>query len=258
MKTLTVILSVIVLASCGPVSSEDSVLRSVLGSLVNCNSDFTLCMKEHALKAADRLNAARKIKLIDGVTLLNTSPKESKSLDTLSSEPDVRNKQVSERLWQSTSDLFQSAELELSYGGDDGEGESRSIDDEVEEGRGKKKKQLKKKLKVLIPLVLLAKAKAVALVVLSLVVIAASLFKLALLAKIAFIIKIVALIKSLLAKKNSQEEISWQPQASGWESMAHVEHHPVAVEHAGHGWEQGWSRSRNEANNMAYSAYGAK
>lgn len=105
---------------------------------------------------------------------------------------------------------------------------------------------------MIIPLLILAKAKAVALAVFSLVVIAVSLFKLALIAKIAFIIKLIALIKELLAKKHAQEEV-WQPH--GWES--HAEHHPVAVEHGhGHGWEGGWSRSRNEGNSMAYSAYG--
>ncbi|KAJ8709513.1 hypothetical protein PYW08_009517 [Mythimna loreyi] len=250
MKTIVVFLSVVAYVSCGPVSSDDSVLKSVIGNFVNCNSDLGLCLKEHALKASERLSAARKLKIIEGITLLNNNPKEGKSLETLSTDPALRNKQVTERLWESATDLLQSTELELSYDGNqEDEAESRAIGDEVEESRGKKKKQLKKKLKVLIPLILLAKAKAVAIVVISLVIIAASLFKLALLAKIAFIIKLIAIIKALLAKKHAQEE-SWEPH--GWEP--HVEHHPVAAEH-GHGWESGWSRSRNEANNMAYSAY---
>lgn len=78
-------------------------------------------------------------------------------------------------------------------------------------------------------------------------VIAASVFKIALLAKIAFVIKVIAIIKALLAKKHAQEE-SWEPH--GWEP--HVEQ--VHAEPS-HGWEGGWSRSRNEANNLAYSAY---
>ncbi|KAH9644667.1 hypothetical protein HF086_011836 [Spodoptera exigua] len=251
MKSFVVFLSVVAYVSCGPVSTEDSVLRSILGNFVNCNSDLSLCMKEHALKASERLGAARKLKIVEGITLLNSNPKEAKSLETLSTDPTLRNKQVTERLWATASDLLQSTELELSYGGnDEDDAESRSINDEVEESRGKKKKQIKKKLKMLIPLMLLAKAKAVAIVVLALVVIAASLFKLALLAKIAFIIKLIAIIKALLAKKHAQEEVSWEPH--GWEP--HAEHHPVAAEH-GHGWEGGWARTRNEANNLAYSAY---
>nr|XP_021189889.2 uncharacterized protein LOC110375915 [Helicoverpa armigera] len=248
MKTFVVFLSVVAFVSCGPVKSEDSVLRTVLGNIVNCNSDLGLCMKENALKAGERLGAARKLKIFDGITLLNNNPKEAKSLEALSTDPSLRNKQVTERLWETASDLIQSTELELSYGGtEEEEGESRSISDEVEEGRGKKKKAIKKKLKVLIPLILLAKAKAIAIAVAALVIIAASLFKLALIAKIAFIIKLIAIIKALLAKKHTQEE-SWD--SHGWEP--HAEHHQA--EH-GHGWESGWSRSRKEANNLAYSAY---
>ncbi|KAF9799381.1 hypothetical protein SFRURICE_003078 [Spodoptera frugiperda] len=245
MKSFVVFLSVVAYVSCGPVSSEDSVLRSVIGNFVNCNSDLGLCMKEHALKASERLGAARKLKIVEGITLLNNNPKEAKSLETLSTDPSLRNKQVTERLWATASDLLQSTELELSYGGsDDEEGESRAISEEVEEGRGKKKKQIKKKLKMLID--------------------CPSLSGRLLSSSRAFLLqdgsvaqaiclsndfKIIAIIKALLAKKHAQEE-SWD--SHGWDS--HAEHHPVAVEH-GHGWEGGWSRTRNEANNMAYSAY---
>lgn len=45
MKSFVVFLSVVAYVSCGPVSSEDSVLRSVIGNFVNCNSDLGLCMK---------------------------------------------------------------------------------------------------------------------------------------------------------------------------------------------------------------------
>lgn len=113
----------------------------------------------------------------------------------------------------------------------------------VDEGRGKKKKQLKKKLKILIPLAILGKIKAIALVVFALLVIAASVFKLAVIAKIAFIAKVIAIIKALIAKKHAQEDHGWAP--------PHEEH----VHAGGSGWEGGWSRSRNEANSLAYSAY---
>lgn len=83
------------------------------------------------MKASERLGAARKLKIVEGITLLNNNPKEAKSLETLSTDPSLRNKQVTERLWATASDLLQSTELELSYGGnDDEEGESRSISDE--------------------------------------------------------------------------------------------------------------------------------
>lgn len=89
----------------------------------------------------------------------------------------------------------------------------------------------------------MAKAKAIALVVFALLVIAASVFKLAVLAKIAFIAKVIAIIKALIAKKHAQEDHGWAP--------PHEEH----VHAGGSGWEGGWSRSRNEANSLAYSAY---
>lgn len=88
-------------------------------------------LQEHALKASERLGAARKLKIFDGVTLLNSNPKEARSLESLSTDLSLRNKQVTERLWERTSDLLQSSELELSYSGtDDDEAESRSINEE--------------------------------------------------------------------------------------------------------------------------------
>ncbi|CAG9569464.1 unnamed protein product [Danaus chrysippus] len=243
MKFIVIFLSAVAVVSSVPVSQEDSVFRLVAQNFVNCmNSDLNVCLKEHALKAAERLGTVRKLNIIDGVTLYNNGPKEARSFEALPSDPEARNKQLTERLWDSTSDLLQKSELEFSFAGsdDDEDDESRSFN-EAEEGRGKKKKQLKKKLKLLIPLAILAKAKAIALIVVALLVIAASVFKIALLAKIAFIAKVIAIVKALLAKKHAQEEHGW---------VAHEEHgHPSA------GWEGGWSRSRNEANSLAYSAY---
>lgn len=72
------------------------------------------------------------MQIIDGITLLNNNPKEARSLEDLSTDPTIRNKQVSERLWASTSELLKSTELELSYGGSDDdneEPESRSMND---------------------------------------------------------------------------------------------------------------------------------
>ncbi|CAF4869416.1 unnamed protein product [Pieris macdunnoughi] len=247
-KLLPIKLFTVVFQQCilGPSLQEDSVLKLVTSNFVNCmNSDLNLCLKEHALKATERLGSVRKLNIIDGLTIYNNGPRESRSFEALSSEPEERNKQLTERLWESTTDLLQKSDLEVSFaGGDDEEEESRSIDD-VEESRGKKKKQLKKKLKLLIPLAILAKVKAVALVVIALLVIAASLFKLAVLAKIAFIAKVIAIIKALIAKKHAQEEHTW---------VSHEEHPQIS--HGGWGEQGGgWSRSRTEANNLAYSAY---
>ncbi|XP_026492465.2 uncharacterized protein LOC113398100 [Vanessa tameamea] len=243
MKFFVIFLSVVAVTWSSPIAQEDSVFKLVVGNFVNCmHSDLTLCLKEHALKATERLGTVRKLNIIDGVTVYNNGPKEARSYETLSAEPEIRNKQINERLWESTTDLLQKSDLELSLAGNDDEEEegSRAIGD-VDEGRGKKKKQLKKKLKLLIPLAILAKAKAVALVVIALLVIAASVFKIAVLAKIAFIAKVIAIIKALLAKKHAQEEHVW--------AAPHEEHG-----HSG-GYEGGWSRSRNEANSLAYSAY---
>ncbi|XP_050685313.1 uncharacterized protein LOC126979812 [Leptidea sinapis] len=247
MKTILVLFSIVGAVYSGPIAQEDSVMRLVVNNFVNCmNSDINLCLKEHALKAAERLGTVRKLNIIDGLTIYNNGPRDSKSFEALSTEPELRNKQITERLWDSAGDLLQKSDLEVSFAGsEEEEEESRSIGD-VDEGRGKKKKALKKKLKLLIPLAILAKVKAVALVVLALLVIAASLFKLAVLAKIAFIAKVIAIIKALIAKKyHHEEEHAW---------VAHEEHGPpVQVPHGG--WDGGWSRSRNEANNLAYSAY---
>lgn len=80
---------------------------------------------------SDKLSAARKLKLFDGITLLNNNPKEARSLEDLSEDPALRKRQVSEKLWERSSALLQSTELELSYAGaDDDEQESRSINDE--------------------------------------------------------------------------------------------------------------------------------
>ncbi|CAH2234563.1 uncharacterized protein LOC120634413 [Pararge aegeria] len=245
MKFFVIFISVVVVVSSNPIAQEDSVLRIVAGNFVNCmNSDLSLCLKEHALKATERLGTVRKLDIIDGITIYNNNPKEGRSYESLSTDPETRSKQITERLWESTTDLLQKSDLEFSYtGADDEEDQSRALGEAVEEGRGKKKKQLKKKLKLLIPLAILGKIKAVALVVIALLIIAASVFKLAVLAKIAFIAKVIAIIKALiLAKKHSQEEHTW---------VTHEEHpHPAPS-----GWEGGWSRSRDEANNLAYSAY---
>ncbi|XP_013185065.1 uncharacterized protein LOC106130709 [Amyelois transitella] len=237
MKVFLVFLVTIAIGTAGPVTHEDSVLRLVANQFVNCvNSDLSLCLKENALKVTERLGTVRKLTLIDGVTILNNNPKEARSLDTLPTDPEARNKQVTEKLWENASDLLKQGELELSYAGGDGE-ESRAIDD-TEEGRGKKKEG-KKKLKLLIPLLLLAKAKAIALIVLSLLVIAGSIYKIAVMAKIAFIVKAITFLKHLLHKKHEEEHGGWAP----------------VEEHSHGGWDGGWSRSKNDAGNLAYSHY---
>lgn len=105
---------------------------------------------------------------------------------------------------------------------------------------------------MVIPLLILAKIKAAAVVVLAIVVIAASLFKIAVLAKIAFIAKAIYVLKMLLQKKHEHEDYGWAhaaPQGHGWEAPSH------GWEAPSHGWERGWTRPKNEANNLAYSAY---
>lgn len=87
-------------------------------------------LQEHALKAAERLGTVRKLNIIEGVTLYNNVPKEGRSYEPLSTEPEIRNKQITERLWESTTDLLQKSDLELSFnGGEEEEEESRAIGD---------------------------------------------------------------------------------------------------------------------------------
>ncbi|RVE43858.1 hypothetical protein evm_011474 [Chilo suppressalis] len=254
MKLYGLLLSLVAVASCGPVSQDELVLRGMVGNVLDCaNSDFGLCLKEQALRAAERLGTVRKLKIFEGVTILNTNPKEARSLDALPTDPEEKNKQITERLWSTASDLLQRSELELSYAGEEEEEdtESRALA-EAEEGRAKKKKELKKKLKVLIPLILIAKAKAVALVVFSIVVIALSFAKLAVLAKLAFFFKAFSIIKALLAKKHQhQQEEVWATPVEESHGGGYGGHGG----HVGHGWEQGWSRSKTEGNNLAYSAH---
>ncbi|XP_063541929.1 uncharacterized protein LOC134750640 [Cydia strobilella] len=242
MKFFLVLLSVAAVGYSSPVPKDESVLKTVVGSFVNCmNSDVNLCIKEHALRATERLGTFRKLNIFEGLTILNSNPKEARSLEPLSTEPQIRNKEVTERLWERANDLLQNSELEISFGVDDDE-ESRALGD-AEEGRAKKK-DMKKKIKMLLPLLHLLKAKLGALAVLFLGVIAFSIFKLALMAKIAFIAKAIALIKVLLAKKHEEHD--------GWD-------HPVHDDHGhGHGgWESpGWGRSgKIEGADMAYAGY---
>lgn len=85
-------------------------------------------MQEHALKATERLGSVRNLKLTEGVTILNNNVKEAKSLE-LSTDPEIRKKQVTEKLWESTSDLMKNSDLELSFNGpEDEEEQSRAID----------------------------------------------------------------------------------------------------------------------------------
>lgn len=112
----------------------------------------------------------------------------------------------------------------------------------AEESRGKKK-DVKKKLKMLLPLAILAKIKAGALAILFLGIIALSLFKIAAILKVAFLIKALAALKTLLQKKSHDDH--------GWSSSPpHHEHHDD------HGYDAhaSWSRSRNDAQNLAYAA----
>ncbi|XP_061723560.1 uncharacterized protein LOC133529768 [Cydia pomonella] len=241
MKFSLVLLSVATVAYSSPVPKDESVLKSVVGSFVNCmNSDVNLCIKEHALRATDRLGTVRKLDIFEGLTILNNNPKEARSLEALSTDPQIRNKEVTERLWEKANDLLQNSELEISFGSDDEE--SRALGD-AEESRGKKK-DIKKKMKLLMPLMHLLKAKLGALAVLFLGVIAISIWKLALMAKIAFIAKIIAIIKALLAKKHEEH--------GGWAPPIHEDHG-----HGHGGWEsQGWGRSgKIEGADMAYAGY---
>lgn len=91
--------------------------------------DFKKCnlLQEHALRATERLRAVRNLKIIEGVTILNNSPKEAKSLEPLSEDPVIKNRQVTERLWEKGTELLENSELELSYGGE--YEESRALGD---------------------------------------------------------------------------------------------------------------------------------
>ncbi|CAG9135580.1 hypothetical protein JYU34_019208 [Plutella xylostella] len=260
MKRLLLLFGVVALAQCGPVE-EETVGRMLAGTLTNClKSDVTLCLKEQALKAAERLRTVRELQLTENIAIINNGPKEARSLEPLSTELEARREQVTQRLWTTAAELMENSDVEYSFDdGSEDEEESRAIGDEA---RSKKKKEKKKKIKLVLAMAVLAKIKVIALVVLFLGVMAASLFKIAAIVKIAFLAKIFALIKALLAKKlhhHHEEHETWIP---------HVEEH--SVHHAAPaGWDAGavaspgwaggggggaWQR-RTDAQNLAYSAH---
>lgn len=86
------------------------------------------CCQEHALKAADRLHNVRELKLTDSFTLINHGEKQGRSLNPLPTDVEERRKEVSQRLWESTTDLLQNSELEFSYGPEE---ESRGLSEYI-------------------------------------------------------------------------------------------------------------------------------
>lgn len=83
--------------------------------------------QEQALKATQRLGSVRQLKVTEGITLINNGPLEAKSLE-LSAEPEARKKQLTEKLWESATDLMKNSDLELSLPTPDDEEESRALD----------------------------------------------------------------------------------------------------------------------------------
>ncbi|GBP17580.1 hypothetical protein EVAR_12291_1 [Eumeta japonica] len=236
MKSILPLLVLISLSQCGPVTKEnESFLKTVIGNFVNCmNEDIGLCLKENALKFTARLAAARELKITPGLTYINSEPEKSEKAEiTYSEDPEVREKQVSEKLDEQIASILDNAEIEVKLPGFD-----ENEDNETTSARGKKGK---KKLKMLIPLMLLAKAKAVALMTAFLGIIAFSIFKIMVMLKIAFIAKALAILKWLLSKHHHHHE------EHGW--IPHEEHH----DH--HGWDGGWARSKSDAQNLAYAAH---
>lgn len=90
-----------------------------------------LLIQEQALKATERLGSVRQLKLTEGITFINNGPREAKALE-LSVEPEVRRRQLTEKLWESTTDLMKNTDLELSLPTPGDDEESRALDSDGE------------------------------------------------------------------------------------------------------------------------------
>lgn len=88
---------------------------------------FSFSKQEQALKATQRLGSVRQLKVTEGITIINNEPLEAKSLE-LSAEPEVRKRQLTDKLWESATDLMKNSDLELSLPTPDDEEESRALD----------------------------------------------------------------------------------------------------------------------------------
>lgn len=85
-------------------------------------------IQEQALKATERVGSVRQLKLTEGITFINNGPpRDAKSLE-LSAEPEVRRKQLTEKLWESASDLMKNTDLELSLPTPGDDEEPRALD----------------------------------------------------------------------------------------------------------------------------------
>ncbi|VVC90300.1 unnamed protein product [Leptidea sinapis] len=208
---------------------EYGIGENIVGVVSECiDNDTSLCLK---------LAITKDLNILDGLSLVNTgSARSARSYEPLSVDPKERESQLEERIVDNVGDFLDNHVLQLRLSDD--AGESRDLD---EEGRGKKKN--KKKLKQLLPILLLLKLKMAALIPLFLGIIAFVAVKAVFLGKIAFAVSAVSLIRRLLAKNSgaSAGANSYAP--------AHAEENP------GYSYKpaQGWSRTVNDAQNMAYA-----
>lgn len=88
---------------------------------------FLFLKQEQALKATQRLGSIRQLKVTEGITIINNGPIEAKSLE-LSAEPEVRRRQLTDKLWESATDLMKNSDLELSLPTPGDDEESRALD----------------------------------------------------------------------------------------------------------------------------------
>ncbi|XP_059050471.1 uncharacterized protein LOC131845423 [Achroia grisella] len=229
-----VLIALVASVKCNPVK-ENGIAENFVGAVSECiDRDTSLCLKEKALKFAERLAITKDVNLFEGISLINTgSARSARSYEPLAEDPKTREFQLEERIANNVGDFFDSHVLQLRLTEPDNE--SRDLDDEA---RGKKKK----KIKQLLPLLLLLKVKLAALVPIFLGIIAFVAVKAVFLGKIAFAMNAFNLIRKLLSKNHS----------SGSTISITPHHHE---EHPGYNYEpaQGWSRQASDAQSMAYA-----
>lgn len=76
----------------------------------------------------ERVGSLRHLKLIDGITIVNNAPeKEARSLETLSTDPEVRRREISAKLSERTARLLENTDIEISFEANEDEEQSRAI-----------------------------------------------------------------------------------------------------------------------------------
>ncbi|XP_063629845.1 uncharacterized protein LOC134801243 [Cydia splendana] len=228
-------------------AESDNTMEIAMSFVKDCQGDYFLCVKEKLLKIVDNLRASRSITIADGIILKsNQEMRAPKKLDSLPVDPSARDVEVNYRLMDGVVSLFETHAVEVKLNQADKETLQRSL----EEGRGKKNKGggMMGIMGLLGAKVLFGKLFIVKLIAL----------KALATAKVALVLAVILFVAYCFKHDHTKTTYEVVPHAHHHES-----HHPVHVEHSSHGGGGGyssygsdWNKNLDEAQNLAYSAYG--